>query len=205
MPASFRVLLVALLVGCPAIQVFFGRRGGFGLPSTGYSPPRSQALQRDGMARLIIQGLVLLAITACVAIEAVHPRALHAFDIPLPIWVRWLAVGMTALSLAGLILVHRELGRYWSAFLELKSDHQLIESGPYRWVRHPMYSVLMVHAVGLGFVAANALLVILGVLRALMIFIRIPREELMLTERFGDQYREYTQRRGRLVPRLRAW
>lgn len=205
MPVSFRVLLAVLLVAYPAIQVYFGRHGGSGSPSTGYSRPDSQAIQREGRALFIIKAVVFLAIMVSVAIEAAYARLLHAFDIAIPIWVRWLAVGVTALSLVGLSVVHRELGRYWSAFLEIKSDHELIEVGPYRWVRHPMYSVLMVHAVGLGIVAANIWVLALGVLRALMFFVRIPREEAMLIARFGDQYREYAKRTGRLVPRLRSW
>lgn len=204
MPVSFRVFLAVLLVAYPTIQIYFGRHGGSGSPSTGYSRPDSQTIQREGRALFIIQVLVFFAIVACVAIEAVYPRLLSAFDIAIPIWVRWLAVGVTALSLVGLSLVHRELGRYWSAFLEVKSDHEPIVSGPYRWVRHPMYSALMVHAVGLGIVAANGLLLALGVLRALMFLVKIPREESMLIARFGDQYHAYAKPRGRLIPRLRS-
>ncbi|MGA2456887.1 MAG: isoprenylcysteine carboxylmethyltransferase family protein [Terriglobales bacterium] len=94
---------------------------------------------------------------------------------------------------------HRELGRFWSAFLEMKTDHELIASGPYLpldWVRHPMYSVLMIHAIGLGIVAASALVLALGVLRALMFLVRIPGEKAMLIARFGDQYHEYAKDKG---------
>ncbi|HKN71993.1 MAG TPA: isoprenylcysteine carboxylmethyltransferase family protein [Terriglobales bacterium] len=201
MPVSFRVTLVLLLAAYPAIQVYFGRREGSA--STGYSRPDGQTIQREGRASFIIQAIVFFAIVVCVAIEAIYPPLLHAFDIAIPNWLRWVAAGVTAMSLVGLGLIHRELGRFWSAFLEMKTDHELVASGPYRWVRHPMYSVLMIHAIGLGVVAANALVLALGVLRALMFLVRIPREEAMLIARFGDQYHEYAKERGRLLPRLR--
>ena len=193
--ATFRVFLAGLLIAYPTIQVYFVRRG------AGYSRPDNATLEREGKGLLVIQAAAFFGIVGCVAIEVIYPRLLQAFDISIAIPVRWVAAGITALSLYGLILVHRELGRFWSVYLELKSDHQLIESGPYRWVRHPMYTALIIHSVGLGFVAANGLLLTLGVLRSTMLLIRIPREEAMLTARFGDQYRQYVMRKGLLFPR----
>jgi len=196
--ATFRVFLAGLLIAYPTIQVYFGRRG------DGYSRPDSATLEREGKGLLVIHAAAFFGIVGCVAIEAIYPRLLHTFDISIPISARWVAAGITALSLYGLIFVHRELGRFWSVYLDLKSNHQLIESGPYRWVRHPMYTVLIIHSVGLGFVAANGLLLALGVLRSTMLLIRIPREESMLIARFGDQYRQYVKRKGLIFPRLRA-
>jgi protein-S-isoprenylcysteine O-methyltransferase Ste14 len=204
MLVTFRVFLAGLLITYPAIQVYFGRRGASGAPRAGYSPPDSETLEREGKGLLVIQAAAFFGIVGCVVIEAIYPRLLQTFDLSIPISVRWVAAGIAALSLYGLILVHRELGRFWSAYLELKSDHQLIESGLYRWVRHPMYAMLIIHSVGLGFVAANGLLLALGVLRSTLFLIRIPREELMLTTRFGDQYRKYAKSKGLLFPRLRS-
>jgi protein-S-isoprenylcysteine O-methyltransferase Ste14 len=98
---------------------------------------------------------------------------------------------------------HADLGKNWSVSLVLHSDHRLVTRGVYREVRHPMYSSFLL----LGF--AQALLLpnwVAGfgalVAVALMCVFRIPQEEAMMSEHFGQEYREYMQQTGRLTPRL---
>lgn len=100
---------------------------------------------------------------------------------------------------------HRTLGRYWSGVLELRRDHRLITEGPYRRVRHPMYSAFFVTGIGTALLSANWLLAAcnLGAV-TVMYLVRYPAEETMLLEHFGETYRRYMAQTGRLLPRLRA-
>ena len=98
---------------------------------------------------------------------------------------------------------HAELGRNWSISLELRGNHRLVRTGIYRLVRHPMYSSFFL--LGLAqllllpnWVAGAAGLVGAGVLYAF----RIQREEKMMLENFGDEYRLYMRDTKRLVPWL---
>jgi protein-S-isoprenylcysteine O-methyltransferase Ste14 len=92
------------------------------------------------------------------------------------------------------------LGRNWSADVVLKQDHELIVRGPYRYVRHPIYSggllMMMGWAVWSGhFVSWISLVVVLVIL-----WLKASAEEKLMTEHFGSAYREYKKRVKALIP-----
>lgn len=113
----------------------------------------------------------------------------------------------SALGLLGVYLfwrAHRDLGRQFSPALELKVSHELICSGIYRHIRHPMYTaVFTVAAAQLlligNFVVAPAFLLTF----ALLYFTRIDQEEKMMLDHFGSAYAEYQRRTNRLLPSFR--
>lgn len=96
---------------------------------------------------------------------------------------------------------HADLGRNWSVTLEIKDNHNLITGGVYRYVRHPMYSAFFLWALAQlilipNWVAGPAGFVGFGILYAF----RIGREEQMMLDTFGDEYRAYSARTARLIP-----
>ncbi|MDN5927095.1 MAG: isoprenylcysteine carboxylmethyltransferase family protein [Hyphomicrobiales bacterium] len=98
-------------------------------------------------------------------------------------------------------LTHKALGRMWSVSLQLREGHQLVTSGVYRTLRHPMYSAFWLMALAQvlllpNWVAGPAGLVGFGLLFAL----RIGPEERMMEEAFGDEYRAYRDRSWRIIP-----
>ena len=124
------------------------------------------------------------------------------FPMPLPEWVRW--VGVTAM-LACVPLSHwtyTTLGVHFSKKLELRGDHQLVNTGPYRYVRHPMYSTLFLCAGATCLISASLLVVLTTLPVAIVFLLRVRKEEGLLLGRFGDIYREYQGRTGALVPKL---
>lgn len=126
-------------------------------------------------------------------------------DFALPLWpaVRWFGVGLLAASLVLLGWVHFALGRNFNTTLVLRTEHELITKGPYRWVRHPMYSSFVVLLLGMFLVSGNVLLgVTSGLFLIALLWLRTPLEEAQLMERFGAAYGEYRQRTGLLWPRL---
>ncbi len=74
---------------------------------------------------------------------------------------------------------------------------------PYRWVRHPLYSAGAVFAVALNLLVANWFTTASGTTALTLLLMRLPKEEEELIIRFGDEYREYAERTGRLFPRFR--
>jgi protein-S-isoprenylcysteine O-methyltransferase Ste14 len=94
------------------------------------------------------------------------------------------------------------LGKEWSVNLQLNQDHRLIQSGPYSKIRHPMYTAIFAIYLGLSLISANYLVVSVMVLFILSAVARIPREEQMLIERFGDTYRDYIRKTGMFLPKL---
>jgi protein-S-isoprenylcysteine O-methyltransferase Ste14 len=98
---------------------------------------------------------------------------------------------------------HTDLGRNWSATLELRDGHTLVTHGVYRRIRHPMYAAILLWDVAQGLMLRNWLAG-WGALAtfALLYAIRAPREERMMVDAFGDRYREYMGRTGRLFPSI---
>lgn len=96
---------------------------------------------------------------------------------------------------------HTDLGQNWSVSLELREKHELVTHGVYRLVRHPMYSSIWLWSLAQGLLLQNWLAgwSIVPAFAA-MYFLRTPREEKLMLEKFGDQYAAYMRRTGRLFP-----
>ena len=112
------------------------------------------------------------------------------------------AVGAT-LTAAGLLFAvwaRRHLGRNWSAVVTIRQDHQLITSGPYAIVRHPIYAGVLLALVGSA-LAVGEWRALLALAIALTSFVRKLRlEERWMREHFGDAYEQYCRRVRALIP-----
>jgi protein-S-isoprenylcysteine O-methyltransferase Ste14 len=99
----------------------------------------------------------------------------------------------------------RALGRQWRLDAGLDADHQLVQSGPYRVVRHPIYTSMFCMLLGTGLLLATPLLLLLPsiLLLALGTEIRVRIEDRLLTSRFGDQFRDYRRRVSAYIPYLK--
>ena len=132
------------------------------------------------------------------------PEVLSWAAIQLPVWARIIGVATGIAALLWFIWVHQSLGNNLSARLRIKDRQILVTDGPYRWIRHPMYSAFYLLHIAVFFLIANwfiGLTWLAGL--TIIIFLRVKREEKMLLDRFGDQYGSYMERTGRFVPRLR--
>lgn len=120
-------------------------------------------------------------------------------------WIRWAGAALFALGVALFAATHAALDHNWSPMLEIRESATLVTSGPYRFVRHPMYSAAFVIDIGLSLLSANWLVafVLLGGM-VLLYATRVRDEERLMLDAFGPQYEEYMRRTGRLVPRLGA-
>jgi protein-S-isoprenylcysteine O-methyltransferase Ste14 len=113
----------------------------------------------------------------------------------------WLGVFVLVAALVLFRVTHKQLGRNWSITLETRDHHALVTDGLYAWVRHPMYSSFILMALAQllllqNLVAGPAGLIAIGIL----FFLRVPREEAVMIETFGDQYRAYMRRTARIIP-----
>ncbi len=94
-----------------------------------------------------------------------------------------------------------QLGRFFTVNVAIAEDHELIESGPYRWVRHPSYTGALLAFLGFGFSLGNWLALLVIMVPIFFAFgYRMNVEERALRSALGDRYTSYTRRTKRLVP-----
>jgi protein-S-isoprenylcysteine O-methyltransferase Ste14 len=120
-----------------------------------------------------------------------------------PTAVRWIGVPLGVGALWLFAACHQALGRYWSGILELSADHALITKGPYRYIRHPMYTSLLASSLAISLVSANWLVALACIGSATSMYLaRVRDEESMMLDQFGESYRQYMDLSGRLLPKL---
>jgi len=107
-------------------------------------------------------------------------------------------------SIPYMVWVHRTLGQHYSYALETKNEQQLITSGPYGRIRHPLYSAHNLFNLGMIFLTAYIPLIIFAIIGVPLTYARMKDEERMMIERFGSEYEEYLKRTGRIFPKLRV-
>jgi protein-S-isoprenylcysteine O-methyltransferase Ste14 len=113
----------------------------------------------------------------------------------------WLGAAMFLAALWLFYKVHRELGRNWSDSLEVREQHALVTDGLYRYVRHPMYTAFFMWALAQALLLPNWIAGPAGLVGFGTLFLfRVGREEQMMLENFGDDYRAYMKRTARLIP-----
>jgi len=160
-------------------------------------------LQGEGLTTAVAlrsSGLVLML---SVVAYLVNPRWMRWSRLDLPAPLRWSGAGLGAVSLALTLWIFRTIGKNITSTVETREEHELVTGGPYRWVRHPLYTVGTSFFVLLGIVAANWFMGLASLSVLVMLLIRLPKEEEKLIERFGDEYRAYIERTGRLLPRIK--
>ena len=184
----FLVGLLAYLAVRAAFQRLFG--------GAGAKERRSSRLDRSLVALVVVGQLFIPALY-------VLSPWLNAFNYSAP--EAFVPLG-ALVDLFGLWLFwrsHHDLGRNWSVTLEVRAAHQVVTRGVYASVRHPMYASFLLMAVAQVLLLPNwvagwsAMAAV-----ALLCIVRVPREESMMCEFFGEEYRQYMRGTGSVVPRL---
>jgi protein-S-isoprenylcysteine O-methyltransferase Ste14 len=113
----------------------------------------------------------------------------------------WAGAVTFALSLWLFYRTHKELGRNWSVSLEIREQHTLVTSGVYRHVRHPMYSAFWLWALAQALLLPNWIAGPCGLVGfGILFLLRVPHEEELMIETFGEDYRRYMARTSRVLP-----
>jgi len=98
---------------------------------------------------------------------------------------------------------HGDLGRNWSPSLQLREGHELVTGGVYRSIRHPMYASMWLWGVAQALLLQNWIAGWAGLVSFVPLYLlRVPREERMMLDEFGEEYRSYMNRTGCIIPRL---
>jgi len=151
---------------------------------------------------LSIRVLVALSVTG-IGVYVARPDWLSWSSVSLPAGLRCLGapLGLGALALAE--WVFRSLGWGFSMSIAIRERQALVRHGPYRWVRHPLYTAFLLIWISFSLLSANWFIAATGIGGyAVGMIVRTPREEALLIEAFGQEYVEYKRRTGRYLPRI---
>lgn len=195
----FRILFWILLFLVFVMRGYFAvrvRRAGERLM------PDRQAIRREGWGMFMVRFVGFFLLMGWLVLYGIYPSWMDNLLFPLPGWLRWIGFILGLASLGFWTWTQVELDTHWSAQLQLREEHAIVSSGPYARMRHPLYTAMFFWTVSLALVTASWVFAGMVVLVALIFFTRVPREEAMMLEQFGDEYRSYIQRTGKFLPRL---
>jgi len=191
----YRLLLLALFIGFVAYRGYFQRKFG--------RPDEDTVKQREENPAEKIANLLSLPALIATLLYIIYPAWMSWASLPLPAWLRWAGLGLAIVGFALLQWAHQALGRNWSDTPRLMKNQALVTSGPYRWIRHPIYSAFLIIMSAPLLISANWFIGGMWlVLTGLEVVSRIKFEEALMIETFGEPYRTYMQKTGRLSPRL---
>ncbi|MCK5330377.1 MAG: isoprenylcysteine carboxylmethyltransferase family protein [Candidatus Marinimicrobia bacterium] len=167
---------------------------------------RNEKLAVDNKSVLDITFLALNGIGMIIPLIYVFIVKLDFADYSRPDLVGYLGAVLFLIASWLLYRSHADLNRNWIPIVGLRPDHKLITTGVYKKIRHPMYSAHMIWAIAQAMILPNwiagfSFLIVLTP----HIFIRMGVEEKLLVEQFSDEYQDYMNRSGRLLPRLRPF
>lgn len=191
---TFRAALALVSLALLSVRAYHARR----LGQLGMRGAVTRSDQVSTPALIAIGGLAALSSVFYI----LAPGMIGWAAATLPSWMRWLGVVVGVVCIALFQWIHQSLGENWAMPNVIKQDQTLVEGGPYRWVRHPMYSMLFVWALAFFLISANWLVGGLWLGMTLVAVAVSSKEEAMLIERFGETYRDYMRRTGRFLPKF---
>src|ERR1700683_5123212 len=155
----------------------------------------------DWRERIVLVGLSLgLFAVPVLIVAAGHPKSLDRPFIPT---LGWLGLIFDCAAVWLFFRSHVDLGRNWSVTLKVRTSHTLVKTGVYRYVRHPMYSSFLLLALAQAMLLSNWLADAAGLLAVGLLFAgRMLRDEPMMLDLFGEDYRSYMSGTRRIVPWL---
>jgi len=191
----FRILAAVILFTGIGISFYYRRKAD---KETGEKISRKV----DGTVLMTIIKVGGLLLWFSPLVYLINPKWMAWSKIGLPDGVRWLGVGIGVLCVAGIYWLFSSIGSGITPTSATRRDHKLVTSGPYRWIRHPLYTIGSSLFLSFGMMADNWFIAALGILTFIILAIRTPKEEANLIAKFGDEYRAYIKITGRFLPYL---
>jgi len=157
-------------------------------------------LKEHGLFRVSMTLLAVCQVGILLGL-VLNPIAFAFADINLPIAIRWFGAGFGVLVLGGLAWTYQSLGDSYHSILHLDNDQKLVTDGPYRLVRHPLYTGLFLIFFAFFVQASNWLVLVFGIGGlSVLLLVRVPKEEALLVSHFGNTYRVYMNQTNRFFP-----
>jgi len=195
----FRIITLILISTAITISAYYRRKADISAAKAGHERISRQE-EGKGLMLALRSGGFLLWFT--VLAYVINPDWLAWTSLPLPAWLRWVGVAISIFAALLLYWMFNSLGNNITDTVVTRQEHSLVVQGPYRWIRHPLYSFGTLFFLGLSLITAKWSLAVLIILGFVLLAIRTRIEEAKLVERFGEEYRVYSRRTGRFFPKF---
>lgn len=167
------------------------------------TPYRRLEISIDRKTALDVIFLALAGIGMLIPLVYVFSSVLDFANYALPGWVGWIGAVLFGLAIWLLWRSHVDLGRNWTPTLGIRDEHRLVTGGVFKFIRHPMYAAHFLWAIAQALMLHNWIAGFSFLVVALpQYLLRVNDEEQMMLEHFGDEYRAYMEKTGRLIPFL---
>jgi len=193
--STFRITVIVLFVSVLATGLYHRVRAA--------RSAEKISRREEGLPVMILLRLFGFSTWMGLLLYMVNPRWMAWSHLSLPPWLRWVGAGVGIVAVPLIAWMFMSLGKNVTDTVAIRREHRLVTHGPYRWVRHPMYSFSFLALVGFALLSANWFIGLTGILALVVLAVRTPIEETKLIEEFGDEYRAYMRRTGRFLPRLK--
>jgi protein-S-isoprenylcysteine O-methyltransferase Ste14 len=153
-------------------------------------------------ASRILRVFVFLIVIVLLSTTRIPLRWLYLQLWPVGLWPFWLGAAVTIAGLLFAVWAREHLGGNWSRSVTIKQGHELIATGPYAVVRHPIYTGILAGFLGIAIAISQVRGFIAFVLILLVFWIKLRMEEQWMRSQFGEAYATYAHQTAALVPYL---
>ena len=192
---TFRLITILLFLTALSVSIYYRRKAQV---SSGDQIDRRQEGDFIMFALRISGILIWLSIISYM----VYPPVIAWATVPLPSGLRWVGVFGGIFAVALLIWMFSSLGMNITDTVVTRRKHTLVTHGPYRWIRHPLYTFGILFFLCLSLISSLWIIPVLGIIAFAILIKRTSIEEESLHARFREEYLLYSQRTGRFLPRF---
>lgn len=193
---TYRWMAMVIFLAGTGISIYFRRR------ADRNAGEERLSLKSEGIPLMLALRLGGIALWVGVFAYLINPSWMAWSQLPLPTWLRLSGAALGIVTDGLIYWVFSSLGNNVSPTVVTRQQHQLVTAGPYRWVRHPLYTVGFLSYISFAILAATWYVAILAVVALVLLSLRVPAEEAALIARNGDAYRDYAKRTGRFLPKF---
>lgn len=166
--------------------------------SFGRNPARRRENPAARLAHLLYMGLAFILLYSRDTRFGVLDRRF----VPVTGWIPWIGAALTGAGVAFAIWARRHIGKQWSAEVAIRENHELIRTGPYARIRHPIYTGILLALFGTALILGELRGLAAVALTVLGFWWKARREEALLAREFGERFEEHKRHTGFFLPRI---
>ncbi|MEK6951638.1 MAG: protein-S-isoprenylcysteine O-methyltransferase [Nanoarchaeota archaeon] len=188
---TIKIIFIVILIAINLVRVYYQHKS---------KSENMFVLKKRKETTSVVLFYVLFAVPSFLYVLT---NAIDSLNFNFPVIIRFFGMVAIAISFWLFIWTHKTLGKNFSAILTIKKEHKLIQEGPYKRVRHPMYTAIYFMIYGFFLLSSNLLVGLLPLISfSYLYFSRVKKEEEMMLKKFGKEYEHYMQITGRMIPRF---